>query len=488
MQTVAPSVGVGVVGALRSPQPPPIESILTALLNDIAAISDHCVLILDDYHVIEAKPVDQAITFLLEHMPPQLHLVIATREDPPIPLARFRARNQLTELRATDLRFTTDEAAGFLKEVMGLDLAAEHIAALEARTEGWIAGLQLAALSLQGQTDATSFITSFTGSHRFVMDYLVEEVLHQQPEHVQAFLLRTSVLDRLCGPLCEAVLLDSAVSGQAILEYLEQANLFIVPLDNERRWYRYHHLFADLLRQRLRQSVVPPKNEARDEDELHRRASAWYEDNGLEIEAFHHAAAAHDIERAARLIEGKGMPLHFRGVVAPVLNWLESLPPTALDAVPVLWTAYASTLLVTGQANRVEPTLQAAEAALHGAERDDTTRDLIGRIAAIRATMAANQKQIATIVAQSRRALEYLHPDNQAFRTSTTWKLGYAYHLQGDRTAAIQSYSEVVSIGQRSGNIYLHHNGYDRTGQLTGIRKSTLSGGRELPARPAPVW
>ena len=323
------------LGVLQSPQPPPTESILTALLNEITTIPDNFVLVLDDYHVIDAKPVDHALTFLLEHLPPQMHLVIATREDPQLPLARLRARDQLTELRATDLRFTPSEAAGFLNQVMGLNLSAEDIAALETRTEGWIAGLQLAAISMQGHQDTTSFIKSFTGSHHFVLDYLVEEVLQQQPESVQTFLLRTSILDRLCGPLCDAVLLDPTASGQATLEYLERANLFIVPLDNERRWYRYHHLFADLLRQRLHQSSASSTGDERDGvAELHRRASQWYEDNGLKIEAFHHAVAANDVERAERLIEGEGMPLHFRGAMTPVLNWLESLPTTVLDARP----------------------------------------------------------------------------------------------------------------------------------------------------------
>src|SRR6266704_5733515 len=346
LRTIAPDIGVGVLGALQSPQPPPTESILTALLNEITAIPDNFVLVLDDYHVIDAKAIDQALTFLLEHQPPQMHLVIATREEPQRPLARLRARDQLTELRATDLRFTPSEAAGFLNQGMGLNLSAEDVTALETRTEGWIVGLQLAAISLQGHQDATSFITSFTGSHHFVLDYLVEEVLQQQPESIQTFLLRTSILDRMTGSLCDAVLFTPSGSGQATLEYLEHANLFLVPLDNERRWYRYHHLFADLLRQRLQQrSASSTEDEVGDVTELHSRASVWYEDHGLEIEAFHHAAAANDVARAERLIEGEGMPLHFRGAVAPVLNWLESLPKTVLDARPSLWVTYASTLL-----------------------------------------------------------------------------------------------------------------------------------------------
>jgi LuxR family maltose regulon positive regulatory protein len=454
LQTIAPIVGKGVLGVLQSPQPPPTESILTALLNDITTIPGNFVLILDDYHAIDAQPVDHALTFLLDHLSPQMHLVIATREDPQLPLARLRGRGQLTELRVADLRFTPSEAAGFLNQGMGLNLSSEDIAALETRTEGWIAGLQLAAISMQGHQDAASFITSFTGSHHFVMDYLVEEVLQQQPESIQTFLLHTSILDRLCGPLCDAVLLASDASGQETLEYLEHANLFLIPLDNERHWYRYHHLFADLLRQRLHQSSASSAGDAESHvNEVHIRASIWYENHGLEIEAFHHAIAAYDVERAVRLIEGAGMPLHFRGGVAPVLNWLESLPRTVLDAWPSLWTAYASVLLVTGQGTRVEQTLQAAEAALQGAEPDDKTRDLVGRIAAIRATVAAYQNQVETIITQSRRALEYLHPNNLAFRTSTVWKLGFAYHVQGDRAAASRAYAEVIAIGQASGNI-----------------------------------
>ncbi len=260
LQSIDANIGAGVLDRLQSPQPPPPESILTTLLNEITDITDPFIYVLDDYHVIDSKPVNQALTFLLEHMPPQMHLVIATREDPDLPLARLRARGTLTELRAADLRFSLPEAAEFLNQTMGLKLSTENIAALESRTEGWIAGLQLAALSIQGQKDTTGFIQSFTGSHRFVLDYLVEEVLARQTERVQTFLLRTSILERMCGPLCDAVLgkeneKANSESSSFILEQLERANLFIVPLDNERRWYRYHHLFADLLRQRLGQSL-----------------------------------------------------------------------------------------------------------------------------------------------------------------------------------------------------------------------------------------
>jgi LuxR family maltose regulon positive regulatory protein len=448
------TIGKGALRMLHAsrPQAPPTEAVITALVNEVAAIPDRIILVLDDYHIIESSPVDDALTFILDNLPSQMHLVIATRDDPQLPLARLRARGQLTEIRAADLRFTSSEAAEFLNRVMGLDLLADDINALENRTEGWIVGLQLAAISLQGLNDATSFIKSFTGSHRFVLDYLMEEVLEKQSESVQSFLMQTSILDRLTGSLCDA--LTGRDNGQQALEYLEQSNLFIVPLDNERRWYRYHHLFADLLRQRLHQSAASSTGDAgRGVAELHKRASVWYENNGLEIEAFHHAAAANDVEHAARLIEGDGMPLPFRGAVAPVLNWLESLPTTVLDAKPLLWAMYASVLMAIGQTAGVEKKLQAAEAALQGAEPDDKTRDLVGRIAATRATLALTQHQAETIIDQSRRALAYLNPDNLPHRTATTWKLGYAYQLQGDRAAASQAYTEAISISLASGNI-----------------------------------
>lgn len=455
LQTVEAPVGEEVLKALQSPQPPSPESILTALLNDLATMQDEFVLVLDDYHVLEAKAVDQVLSFLLEHLPPQMHLVIASREDPALPLARLRARGQLIELRITELRFTHAEAAAFLNQVMGLNLSAQDIAALERRTEGWIAGLQLAALSLQGQPDATSFIASFTGSHHFVLDYLVEEVLGRQPDSIQNFLLRTSILDRFCGPLCDAVVLDPAVSGQTALAYLERANLFLIPLDDERRWYRYHHLFAELLRQRLRQSLASSLEEVESRsNELHIRASRWFEDQGLDIEAFHHAAAAHDIGRAERLIDGKGIPLHFRGAVMAILDWLDSLPESELNARPSLWMRYASLLLINGHTTGVEEKLQAAEAALRGAELNDMTRNMIGQIANARATVALTRYQVETMFAQSRRALEYLHPKNLSGRATAYWTLGSAYFFSGDRSAARRAITEAISLSQAARNIF----------------------------------
>ncbi|MCU0918714.1 MAG: hypothetical protein MUC88_29780, partial [Planctomycetes bacterium] len=354
----------GLLGVLQSPQPPPIESILTALLNEITTVPDDFALVLDDYHVVDAKPVEHALTFLLKHLPPRMHLVIATREDPHLPLARLRARGQLTELRAADLRFTPAEAAEFLNRVMGLDLSAEDIFALDTRTEGWIAGLQLAAISMQGHEDAASFVKSFTGSHRFVLDYLVEEILERLPETVQTFLLRTSILERLCGPLCDSVLLDPSASGQETLENLERANLFIVPLDNERRWYRYHHLFADVLRMHLI-AEQPDQVSA-----LHQRASEWCEHNGSTDNAIRHALAAEDFERAAGLIELAWSAMGLSNQSSTWLGWVKTLPKELVHARPVLSVWYAYALLGSGER-------EASEARLKDAERWlDTTADM----------------------------------------------------------------------------------------------------------------
>jgi LuxR family transcriptional regulator, maltose regulon positive regulatory protein len=454
LQTIPIQIGDGILAMLRASQtqPLPTEPILTALLNEISKTPMNFMVVLDDYHVLDSKSVDAAFSFMLDHLPPQMHLVIATREDPQLPLPRLRARGQLTELRTSDLRFSPAEVSEFLNRVMGLNLLQEDVAALEARTEGWIAGLQLAALSMKGHKDTSGFIKSFTGSHHFVLDYLLEEVLQQQTESVQNFLLSTSILERLSGPLCEALLDAPALSGQETLEYLERANLFIIPLDHERCWYRYHHLFADLLRQRLHQNTAVHKDA---EADLHRRASQWYEDNGLDVDALHHAAAAHDIERAERLIEGKGMPLYFRGAMLPVICWLESLPKTVLDARPSLWVKYLTALLFSGYPSIVEQKLSAVDTALQNAAADDNTRDLEGQVAAIRALLASAQNQTELIISCSQRALELLHPDNLPARTITTYSRGYAYLLQGDRQAASRAFTEVISIGQNTGNIML---------------------------------
>lgn len=436
-----------VLAQLQIAQPPPLQSLLTQLINEISAVQQPFIFVLDDYHLIAAPAVHEALTFLLENMPPQMHLLITTREDPPLPLARLRVRGQLSELRAADCRFSTSEAAQFLNQIMGLSLAEEDVAALEQRTEGWIAGLQMAALSMQGQEDVHGFVQSFTGSHHFVLDYLIEEVLGRQPLDIQTFLLRTAILDRLCGPLSDAVLQDAPGLGQETLEMLHRSNLFIIPLDNERRWYRYHHLFADLLRRRLGSDRDSPLKE------LHLRASQWFEAHNLEIEAFQHAAAAGDIERAARLVEGEGMPLHYRGAMTEVTGWLESLSTEEIADRPSLAVLYASVLTMSGQdISRIREILQKAEKKLVQAELNEKNRDLLGQIAALRAMLAIPEYDMQEILDQSHRALELLSPHNLAARTGANWTLGLAYQRQGNRAEAARVYNEAVAISRATGN------------------------------------
>ena len=455
LQTIPIQFRENLPGMLESPQPPSVEYLLTALINETAAAKGPFYLVLDDCHEIDARPVHDALAFLLEHLPLQMHLVIITREDPPLPLARLRAGGQLAELRTADLRFSSCEAADFLKRVMGLNLSDQEVDDLERRTEGWVAGLQLAAVSMQGQDDTAGFIQAFTGSHRFVLDYLMEEVLQKQPADTQAFLLCTSILDRMCASLCDAVLQDPNSSGQRTLEELDRANLFIIPLDNERRWFRYHHLFAELLRQRLRQSESPG-NQAGREAACHIRASRWYEDNGYEIAAFQHAAAAGDIQRVERLMESEFLQLRYGSGAAIVLHWLRSLPASVLDARPLLWARFATLLLTSGQATGVEEKLQAAEAAiakaLQGAEPDGRSRDLIGQIACARATLAFTRYDPETILLQARRALRYLAPGNRLFAFNAHWMIGMACFFKGDRSQARRGIVDALSLARASGD------------------------------------
>lgn len=455
LQTVSKVYGRTSLCLIQSPKPPSTESILTTLINEIAAVPDELIIVLDEYHLLDSQPVDHALTFLLEHLPPQAHILITTREDPNLPLTQMRAKGQLTEVRAAHLRFTPVETSEFLTAVMGLNLSAESIEALEARTEGWIAGLQLAAISMQGYEDIAGFIASFTGSHRFVLDYLAEEVLTQQPDYIQEFLLHTSILDQLSGPLCDAILPNTNIPGQQMLEKIEQANLFLIPLDDHRQWYRYHQLFAGLLQQRLLERAASATNAGGiDIAALHIRASEWYEENNLEIDAFQHAVLSKDIARAERLMEGGGMPLQYRGALRPVLNWLASLPAEVMNIRPSLWVAYASVATIAGKPiDSIMEILRSAEAALHGATRNDKNRDLLGQIAAIRAMLAVSQNETEVIIEQAQRALENLHPDNLSMRTSTTWALGFAHQRQGDRTEAARISSQALSISQSSGNI-----------------------------------
>lgn len=480
LQTLPEKIGEGLHSILGSPQSISTESILTTLLHEMASLPTPFLLVLDDYHAASSREVNEALGFLLDHLPPQMHLVLTSRENPALPLPRLRARDQLTELRATDLRFSLAEAENLFNRVLELDLPMDQIADFQSRTEGWAAGLRLAAISVQEDHGAERLLQSFTGNHPFMLDYLAEEVLQRQPQAMLEFLRRTSLLDRMCGSLCEEMMPELGVSGHDMLMELDRKNLFVIPLDAERRWYRYHHLFADILRRRLLEST-----KGSDISQLHQRASIWYESHGFEIEAFHHAVEAGDIERSSRLLQGGGMPLHLRGAARLTLDWLESLPSKELDGRPELWVYYGSALLISGKPTGVEQKLQAAEAALEGGEQDASVRDLVGWIAATRATLASlmltDPRDIADshlhaaeeamqlsdaedkteelvglitpswdagrraadamdqVIAQSRRALAYLRPDNLPARAASAWMLGVACQQRGDYSEACRT-------------------------------------------------
>lgn len=447
LQTIKAGIGEGPLTALQSPQPLQIETILTALLNDISAIPENFLLVLDDYHLIDSQQVDQSLDFLIEHQPPQMHLLIATREDPSLPLARLRARSQLTELRAADLRFTPAEAAEFLNQSMGLNLSAEDIAALETRTEGWIAGLQLAALSMQGITDTAGFIQSFTGSHHFVLDYLMEEVLGRQPESIQTFLLRTSILDRMCGSLCDAVLRDPSLPGQETLEYLEHANLFIVPLDSERRWYRYHHLFGDLLRQRLGKHLTQ-----KEVAELHIRASEWCEQNGLMREAFHHALSAGEFEQAAHLAESawQGMERNFQTLAW--LGWVKKLPDEAIFSRPWLCVQIGWAYSDIGELEPSEAYLQNAERALATIKDQKEFKSIPATIALIRSGNAQIEGDLNETVRYAELSIQLAPKDDSLIRAQAAITLGFTQWATGNVEASLQAMRAWMDDMQKLGN------------------------------------
>lgn len=444
LQTLKDGFGEGLLSVLQSHQPPSNEAILTTLLNEISTLPNHFLFILDDYHSVDSQSVDQSLAFLIDRQPPQMHLVIATREDPSLPLARLRARGQLTELRTTDLQFTSAEATEFLNRAMGLNLSDGDIAALESRTEGWIAGLQLAAISMQGQSDPAGFIKSFTGSHRFILDYLVEEVLGRQPGEIQNFLLYTSILERLCGPLCEAVLETPPGSGQSTLEELEHANLFLVPLDNERHWYRYHHLFGELLRQRLGQPQELPN--------YHTRASAWYEANDDLAEAFQHALAASNFERAARLAEIAWQSMERNFQTAAWLGWVKKLPEAAICSRPRLCLQLGSAFSDAGELETSETYLQNAERALAGVTDQVEAKSLPGNIAVIRASNAQNQGDPAETVKYAELALHLIPEDDFYLRAQAMITLELTHWATGNLEASLHAMNAWTNDMQRAGN------------------------------------
>ena len=445
LQRVRPGTGQNLLAAIQSPPPLLIGPPLTNLINELADDPAPFILVLDDYHVITAQQVNDAMICLVENLPPPMHLVISSRTDPSWPLARLRTRRQMTELRIRDLSFTPDEAATFLNDVMGLQLSPDDVATLDDRTEGWVAGLQLAALSMQGRDDTAAFIAAFSGSHRFVVDYLIEEVLDRQPEPTETFLLQTSILERMTGPLCDAV--TCREDGQRQLVMLERANLFVVPLDDERRWYRYHHLFADLLRSRLEMM------EGEAVAEYHRRAAAWYEREGLVIDAAHHALAADDFDAVARLVEENALPMVRQGELNTLLGWLDALPDETARSWPWLCVASAWVLVYTGQLDGVERHLQDAEEALDHLRGDADFLHVAGHIAALRAYSVTLKGDLVHAAELAREALALLPEDEQVTRGLIATILSSALRWSGELDAARQACRDAIAICQEAGEI-----------------------------------
>ncbi|WP_228479409.1 LuxR C-terminal-related transcriptional regulator [Microbacterium atlanticum] len=457
LRTVSPDVGADTLAALETSGVGLTQGALTGLLNDLAALERDVVLVIDDYHLIEAAAVHDSVAFFIDNTPPNLHLVLATRADPPLPLARLRARGELTEVRAADLRFTAEEASAYLTDVMQLPLTASQVSTLDDRTEGWIAALQLAALSMRGRDDLSSFVAEFAGDDRYIVDYLVEEVLENQPEEVRAFLLQTSILSRMNASLTNALTLRD--DGRAMLEALDHANLFLVPLDDRRRWFRYHHLFAEVLRARL-------TDEQPDEvPGLHRRASAWYAEHGETDAAVQHALAAPDHALAARLIEAAVPAMGRDRREAALRRWMEALPADIFRTHPVLSLSFAGALLSTGEVNGVEARLRDAErwtdaTAAAVAQGDapvvvdpEELRRLPGSIAIYRSGLALALGDAGTTVEQARRALSLLDEDDQYRRGAAAALEGLALWGRGDLDGAYSGYAESVASFRRSGHI-----------------------------------
>lgn len=440
LDQVNAEIGSDARGMLASPQPPPHEVVLTVLINRLNSLETPLVLVLDDYHLIQFKQVHSQMTFLLEHQPDHLHQVYLSREDPPLPLHRLRARRDMLEIRQDDLRFTAEEATTLFNRLAGIDLSREDIEALNQRTEGWVTGLHLAALSLKDHADAQHFIDSFTGSNRYVLDYLFEEVFRAQPEAVQSFLKTTSILNRLTPPLCDT--LTGRVDGRAQLEALERANLFIVPLDSSRQWFRYQHLFADLLRHMLRLSADPP------EAVLHRRASQWYSEHGHPREAVRHALAGEDWGSATELILVSVDDMLKRGEVATLLNWFERLPEKIIHTHAELCLDYGWALSLSGQVQAAGEILRRAEQ-LAGEEQAK-----LGEIAAAQAFLAQTLGDGLQLIEKSRLALALLPEDDLSQRGIVALGLGIAYWHLGLLDEGQEALEDALIACRGSGNIY----------------------------------
>jgi LuxR family maltose regulon positive regulatory protein len=447
-QSILEDVGEAALELFSTPQLLPDETVPTILINDLNASNQSIVLVLDDYHEIQNSSIHAGLLFLIDHLPHNLHIMVSTRSDPPWPLARYRARNQLTEIRAQDMRFTSFEATSFLNQTMGLNLSSEDVAALEERTEGWIAGLQLAALSMKGRSDVSGFIKAFTGSHTYVAEYLVEEILQHRPEEVQTFLLQTSILERLNAGLCEAV--TGCENGQSLLTALHRANLFLVPLDDEQQWYRYHHLFADLLAFRLKQALTASAIR-----QLHCRASAWLAQNDLLDEAIQHALLGKDYERAIALVERVARTMMFTGRVNDLRNWLEALPVEYFET-HIFLKIYRTWIdLLQGKMDLSEPALLKMETMLRSLPPSPDNDTLLKEMIVILSHWVALAGNTSRAIRLSQEALAFLPEEDLASRARVFSALAISYGSEGDVQKADTAFSECIRLAIASGNYTL---------------------------------
>ena len=461
LQKTFPGFGEQARKLLETPQPPPLQAVLSLLLNDLTNISTQCVLVLDDYQAIHATTIHEGLTFLIDHLSSGTHIVITTRSDPALPLHRYRSRGQMVEIRADDLRFSAEEVSSYMKEIAGISLAALEIDTLEKRTEGWVAGLQMAAISLRGKTDKEQFIQSLAGTNRFILDYLVEEVLNNQPQAVQRFLIETAILDRLCAPLCDALTKIGAESCREILQDLERANLFIISLDDERYWYRYHHLFQDLLTIRLEQSMPEKANS------LHCSAANWYASNGWISEAVHHYIQGADFERAADLVEQHTLQLFARGNLDQLVVWIRKLPTEISARRPWLSIHQAWALAFAGKNPEAESLIDVAIQGLEESNPSSVERKkLWGEIHAIRGLLAITSGNLQEALALADLLDVDIPPDSLFARSVIHWSLGYAWRMQGELVKAITAFREVLAIGQQTNNLWTMSTGFADLGMV----------------------
>lgn len=458
LATIKPGFGEITLALLQSSPPLSTQVILTSLINELGEVDKTLSLILDDYHVITNHFIHEAVTYLLDHLPSQMHLVILARADPPLPLSRLRARGQLAEIRAVDLCFTVEEAAAFLKQVMGLTLTIDQVGALEQRTEGWVAGLQLAALSMQGRDDVQNFVSAFTGSHHYIVDYLANEVLISQPEPVREFLLRTSILDRLTAPLCDA--LTDRIEGQTTLEKLEHANLFLIPLDDERRWYRYHHLFREVLRKRLEQiypDAIP---------ELHRKAAAWCEQNHLIESAVEHTIIVKDYDQVVRLLRQHYFRQMLLSKIPQIWRWFEGLPDEVIRGSPWLCVMYAWLLWNRGNREAAESYLNHAQRALaYLASTDQLPKDdpdydtLPAQILGFQGTISASKGESEHTIELASQALAMAPETAYALRSVIYLNLYIVHRDLGEIEKAIEACTQAIPLAKMGSEKSSHLDG-----------------------------